>query len=200
MAFEMARLLVAVGDQVALLAMIDGRYTSWVRWLTGSLSNFVTSRYAREFPHHLCRRLRLGAKGFRRLPVRRWVPYVLRSMRTLAAKIESTFHDRTRKIVMTPRQRFQMQYRRTIRKYRPGCYSGSIKLLLSQGFAPKPIVKEWQRVAGGGVEVEYVPGFHGDIVTIQAERTAVLIKRFYTEALAEVADRSKAKRMHQLQR
>ncbi|HEY9868281.1 MAG TPA: AMP-binding protein [Candidatus Obscuribacterales bacterium] len=198
-AFEMARLLVAVGEKVALLAMIDGRYTTFTRWLTGSLYNFVTSKYAREFPNRLGKRLRFVAKSFRRLPAGRQVCYVLRSMRTLGAEIESAFHDRTGKIVMTPRQRFQVQYRRTIRKYRPGFYSGSIKLLLSHDFAQQPIVREWQRVAGG-VEVDYVPGYHGDIVTVYAELTASLIKRFYTEALAAVAGESKAGRVHQLQR
>jgi thioesterase domain-containing protein len=181
-AFEMARQLEGSGEQVALLAMIDGRYTSAIRWITGSLHNFRTSRYLRELPQQLWKRLRSAAKAFRRLPGRNKIPYLLRASSAVAEEIEATFHDQTHSYVPTKRQRFQFQYRRTIRRYRPGYYSGDLTLVLSNEFAEKPVVKEWKRVVGGSVEVEYIPGNHANMVKTCAFKVAALIKHFYRQA------------------
>src|SRR5262249_11782400 len=164
-AFEMARQLDSSGDKVALLAMIDGRYTTASRWLAASLHNFATSRYLRESPQRMRDGLRLMAKALRRIPSGLRIAYLMRLARTLAEEIEATFHANTPTIVLTKRQRFQFQYRRTLRQYRPGYYSGDLKLILSDEFAEKKVVKEWQAVVGGTVEAEFIPGQHKQILS-----------------------------------
>jgi hypothetical protein len=47
-------------------------------------------------------------------------------------------------------------------------------------------VKEWQRVALGGVEVEAMPGAHVELLHTHAYESATHIRRFYAQALAEI--------------
>jgi len=184
-AFEMARQLDSSGDKVALLAMIDGRYTTASRWLAASLHNLATSRYLRESPQRMRDGLRLMAKALRRIPSGSRIAYLMRLARTLAEEIEATFHAQTPTIVLTKRQRFQFQYRRTLRQYRPGYYSGDLKLILSDEFAEKKVVKEWQAVVGGTVEAEFIPGQHKQILSTCAFKTAQLVNTFYRQAIEE---------------
>ncbi len=183
-AFEMARQLEQSGDKVSLL-MIDGSYMTTLRQIPDSLHKFATSMYLREFPNLFRKRLKTLARASKKLQRRHMFPYLLRVVRTLYDEIEATFYAKTDWILFTRQERFQLQYRKAIRRYRPGRYSGNIKLLLTSDYGKRTILKDWQRVAGGGVQVEYLACIHGEHLKAYADQSAMFTKRAYKQALAE---------------
>jgi hypothetical protein len=102
----------------------------------------------------------------------------------MAAEIEAVFHAETQDRVLTKRERFQVQYKRTIRRYRPGHYSGDLKLLLSSEYGETSTAKEWQRVVDGKVDVVIFPGKHHVVNWKFGAEAATHFRQFYKEACA----------------
>ncbi len=183
-AFEMARQLEHSREKVSLL-MIDGSYMTSTRLIPDSLQKFATSMYLRQFPALLRARVKNLARAFKKLQWRHKGPHFLRVMRTFYDEIEATIHAKTEWIVFTRKERFQLQYRKAIRRYRPRHYSGNVKLLLTADYGKRPILKDWQRVAGGDVQVEYLACNHGEHLKEYADQCAMFTRRSYQQALVE---------------
>ncbi len=190
-AFEMARQLEQSREKVSLL-MIDGRYMTPTRRIPHAMQKFKSSMYLRQFPALLGKRMKNLAKAMKRLNWRRKLPYLVRVARTFGDEIGATFYAKTNWIVFTRKERFQLQYRDAIYRYRPGHYSGNLRLLLSADYGKMPIVREWQKFVGGEVKVEYLPCMHGEHLQAYAAQSALFTKQAYKHALAEHESASKA--------
>jgi hypothetical protein len=102
----------------------------------------------------------------------------------MAEELVAVLHTETPNVVLTKRQRFQVQYKKVIRRYRPGYYSGDVKLILSGELAETSVVKEWQKVVGGKVDVVVFPGKHMVVYWQHAVEAATHFRRLYKEACA----------------
>src|SRR5262245_36731571 len=142
-AFEMAHLLHARGQQVALLALID-------TWEASTLLPFLHTLWNRllHFMH--------------RQPQAR-----LRSLQEKQQKLTRIVREFLRPELYNPEeQRFRHFYRinmKIVRAYQPQPYPGSITFFRTQERLPDlppDAERRWTRLAVGGLEVYQVPGDH----------------------------------------
>lgn len=195
-AFELCRQIELTGE-TAYLAMIEGNYITSVRWMREAAQRFSGSRYLREFPRRMSKRFSRVIKRIMRAPWKTKGAIVMQTAKTIADEVDATFYIRSEGFFITPQERFHLQYRKAISRYRPGEFSGDAKLLLSSQYAKRPFVKNWQRVMRGRFDVEYSPSTHAEVLTDFAEPSAMFVKRFYREALAKHPELEQAKALEQ---
>jgi thioesterase domain-containing protein/acyl carrier protein len=167
-AFEMARLLQAQGEQVGLLALFDS-YAPLVpgarrrRWpvLIGFLRNLP--RWLADFGRREDRDRRLLAR-FRGAAQAIWRR---RGRDSLPAEVMilNAFGDAAE--ISDERRRLVEAHLRALETYRPQVYPGRVTLYRVRGmrlFRAEDASLGWEALAGGGVEVRMISGAHYDIL------------------------------------
>jgi len=196
-AYELCRQIESAGE-TAYLAMIEGNYITSVRFLREAAQRFSGSRYVREFPKRIPKRLFRVLKRVIRAPWKAKGLMIAQSAKTIAEEVDATFYIRSEGFFITPQERFHLQYRKAISRYRPGVFSGDAKLLLSTQYAKRPFVENWQQVIRGRLDVEYSPSTHAEILTDFAKPSAMFVKRFYREAVAKHPEVAKAIQLNRI--
>jgi thioesterase domain-containing protein len=176
LAFEMARQLVAAGERVEVLVLIDvSARNARFRLLRRLVS---ATAMARGLDHlaeaDLFVRLRDQATDWTRRVMRRW-----HGLRTRwegeGLSLRSTEAGEDRDLVPPlpawPEGPRVAEYRRLVRAYVPGRYAGRVTLLVPEE-RPRPVPDlEWSRVAAR-VNVHTVPGAHLTAITVHGAAVA----------------------------
>jgi len=170
-AFEMAQQLHAQGQEVAVLALFDTWGPEYARVMPGLTPGRLKAA-------HLLQRVDLHFGNF--LVAEGWsgkLTYLLTKSNRLRRRLEKRGRKYWRKVREIPQEvfnplplalrRVEKKSRRAIDIYEARPYPGLITLFRATkqpaGIYPDPHLG-WSRVAGGGVEVYEVPGYHGAIV------------------------------------
>jgi FkbH-like protein len=175
-AFEMAQQLVAQGEQVAMLALLDTYNLAYGRMIPRAKAMYC---HARFFAQRAGANLNLG-----NVPLKRW-PEHLRQMGRTSAKLMGKM---LRMFVAAPENQSQPKpagpaldlkgesnraidvlervrdaNMRAVERYTPQPYSGTITLFRAAVRMNEPYQDEflgWKPVAAGGIDIEIVPGHH----------------------------------------
>jgi amino acid adenylation domain-containing protein len=162
-AFEIARQLRAVGQEIALLALLDT----------------YPSKAAR-----LGERLACHATNLKRLSLREKFEYVVATTRFVPRQIKSrvwrAMYDSFQKRGQTlPRALHSVMEFNSLaaRRYSPQAYDGKVTLFWASSDlrASDDSVKGWRTLATGGIEIQEIPGNHLDI--IKEPHVAVLAQK-----------------------
>lgn len=165
-AYEMARQVLAAGEEMGLLVLLDSRPPRLASRARHGLRIF-SSRARRLLDR------RLGgvedASGRAGSRLRRWIderlPY---DAREAPPGIENAW----------------IAYQRTLLRYRPAPYGGRMALILSEQYANRDVAGEWRRLVAGGVDVRGAPGDHDSYIRQRAPETAKILEACLAEARA----------------
>jgi amino acid adenylation domain-containing protein len=163
-AYEMAQQLLAQGQEVALLALLDTPRPTSVRQLKFSWRKLHERILGSEenLPRRIARHWREPAE----LGLRKRLEYFFGKSRKFAVEIASVSYlkktppnnDELKKIWHD--EVLRSGYLRSLLRYRPKRYARRVTMLVNETDArgnPKPV---WQRLAVGGLEIHTVPGDH----------------------------------------
>lgn len=168
---EMARRLTAVGEKVALLAMLDSypdiRYLSLAQ-RTRLLTRLATRR----------------ATTTMRLPAREAFSLILRPSRRRSLAPKVSYQPPVNVPLSAAMQRARERAYLALTRYQPRFYAGKIRFVRAEiptDFPADPAAV-WAHLADE-FEVETVPGDHLGIMSTHYERLATAISRYVDEAL-----------------
>jgi aspartate racemase len=152
-AFEMARKLHEVGEEVPLVIMIDtpplDRY--------GRLWNYDTRYFASRAIHHLVRVGKMSPKLW---------PQYIRAKLLGAYRAATTQKATATRKPLEPRNQLDVPTRllQATRAYRPRSFAGRVTHLVAGGEPGMKFYRDhesgWNQVALGGVEMRMIPGEH----------------------------------------
>jgi len=172
-AFEMACQLVAQGEQVELLALLDTYPAGYFKLLPGS-GGF------RQRGVRLVRKIQTHAQNMRTLSAQESVAYVFGKLKFAPAKTKHKIYRRAFKLYQRIGRRLPQALRNieelnfaAVRDYVPQVYPGGATLFLaSDDLTSACDVEEgWEGLAAGGLEKVRVSGNHLDIVKEPHVRT-----------------------------
>jgi thioesterase domain-containing protein len=168
---EMARLLTAEGERVALLAMLDS-YPE-IRYLSFTQRARLVARLATR-----------RATTAMTLPVGDAVSLLLRPSRRRSVTPRVSYQPPADVSLSPAMQKVRQSAYLALTRYEPGFYSGKIRFVraaIPTDF-PADAAAVWSHLAGE-FEVETVPGDHLGIMTTYYENLASAISRYVKEAL-----------------
>lgn len=169
-AYEMARQLEELGEEVGLVALFDApapvpsqRLSPWA--LVKLLFDVVVrdfAPYVRDYLYLLSAARRAGSNGRRRAPL---------SLRLLAegAAMAAVVPPESRLERLRPPQvramlRAMRENNRAAAGYRPSPFAGRVTLFRTGRNGDRDPGLGWGELAGGGVDVKYVPGNHMNLL------------------------------------
>jgi len=150
-AFEMARQLVAVGQKVGLLILIDTQYPSHVHQIRYFLKRVtVKIQKLKRIPYHLTKLLQLNSR-----------------------ELQLYTFDK----VQTAKEVFvEQNYATVLMRYKPRPYIGRMTLLVNEDYYQKNPAIGWDHVAAGGLEIHQVPGDHDSYLGKYVKTTSDVLK------------------------
>ncbi len=188
-AYEVAQQLVASGETVGLLALIDSREPAQPLPPLGFHPSFVARRVANQA--RIVRRLglRSGAAYLRR---RLWIARV-NSIEYLREMLEPKLPARLARIVRDPALLAEREWMavdaRAYNQYRPAPYPGRITFLWAEHSQRPPSVfdsrRGWAELALGGFDVRPIPGSH---LTVLAEPLVGITAAVLADVLSEAQE------------
>jgi aspartate racemase len=165
-AFEMACQLVAVGEEVALLALLDAYPAGYFKLLPGSGSY-------RQRAQRLARKLESHRQNLQQLNAVSKLQYILDKLRFAPAKAKHKIYRRAYKLYRRlgrplPRVLKNVEELNfaAVKDYVPRVYPGRATIFLASDdlTAAYDVEEGWQDLVGGGLEKIRVPGNHLDII------------------------------------
>jgi amino acid adenylation domain-containing protein len=164
-AFEMACQLSAVGQKVALLALLDTYPAGYFKLLPGSGTlGQRASRYAKKLESHIenLRQLRAGAK----------VGYLLNKLRYAPDKIKHKLYRRAYNIYKRFGQPLPPVLKNieeinfgAVKDYVPQTYAGGVTLFLASDLTADYDLRDgWRELVAGEIEAHEIPGNHINII------------------------------------
>jgi thioesterase domain-containing protein/acyl carrier protein len=171
LAYEIARQLGELGEEIALLAVLDAgaghrglkptKEGLWRRWgaILQNLPYWILEDALGASPGDLLKRTRRHLRNF----ARRWLGR-LRGV-TPVARLEDTFDQADR--IPTQNRELMATIWRAFRAYVPKPYPGRVTLLRARArslFSTSGPDLGWGRFARGGVDVRMIPGHHENIL------------------------------------
>ncbi len=158
-ASEIARQLIAAGEEVALLATFDGQAS-----VTSALPESVFRRYRRA---QLRRQVKRQLDAARPLPMGEKLGYLAARAIRLASRIAAGLLRRTRRAYPSgpaePLTDVAVANRTASRRYRPGFYPGRVAVFRSIESLGEVFLDPclgWQVLAQGRIELYDIPGLH----------------------------------------
>lgn len=164
-AFEMACQLVADGQEVALLALLDTYPAGYFKLLPGSGRwSQRAARYAKKLGSHV--------DNLRQLGMRAKIGYLINKLTYAPEKIKHKVYRRAYKIyqrVGRPLPRVLKNIEEinfaAVKDYVPQIYAGDVALFLaSELTADYDLQKGWRELVAGHIDTHEIPGNHLDII------------------------------------
>jgi thioesterase domain-containing protein len=186
-AFEMACQLSAVGEEVALLALLDTFPAGYFKLLPGSASfGQRLSRRAKKWQSHLI--------NLRQLSLTEKLEYIIRKLRFAPAKAKHKIYRRAYKMyrkfgkpLPTVLQNIEEINFAAVKDYEPQVYSGDVTLFLATDLTADYDSKDgWRELVQGQIETHEIPGNHLNMikepgVSVLAERLRASLERADSE-------------------
>jgi amino acid adenylation domain-containing protein len=164
-AFEMACQLAALGEEVALLALLDTYPAGYFKLLPGSASlRQRASRYRRRLVSH--------AENMRQLKSLEKFTYVLRKLRYAPQKAKHKLYRRAYKIYERIGKPLPAALKNieeinfaAVKDYVPQTFDGDVTLFLATDLTAAYDVHDgWRELVGGQIEVHEITGNHINII------------------------------------
>ncbi len=161
----MACQLSAVGQEVALLALLDTYPAGYFKLLPGSgTPGQRASRYARKLESHI--------ENLRQLGTSAKIAYLLNKLRYAPDKIKHRLYRRAYKIYkrvgrpLPPVLKNIEEINFTaVKDYVPQAYSGNVTLFLASDLtADYDLHEGWRELVAGEIETHEIPGNHINII------------------------------------
>ena len=153
-AFEMARQLVAVGEKVGLLVLIDTRYPRHVQQIRYFLNKVtVKMQKLKRISYDLTKLLQLNSRELQ--------PYTFDKVK----EAKKVFFEQN-----------YPTYAKVLMRYKPRPYIGRITLLVNEDYYQKNPAIGWDQVAAGGLEIHQVPGDHDSYLGKYVKTTSDVLK------------------------
>ena len=179
-AYETARQLLAQGQQVAVLVLMDverPRLTKYIRFRAGwwlDIESWPEAIRRRWYENYYIGRIPYHLDRLRSLPLRKYPRYLLDripSALKVTQKRPNSFdsrHDRADVVLRAETSGKKLRhiewarenYRRTVRRFRPEPYDGHIELLVSEKLYGRDPTLGWKKLALKGLNVHPLPGNH----------------------------------------
>jgi amino acid adenylation domain-containing protein len=164
-AYEMARLLVEQGEEVALLAIFDSYPKGWLKLCSAEEAD----RYRREFRDL---RIKKHLENFRRLGLTGKVRYFLHKAKYKTRKYKNRLWRLTQSLGLVGKQSVTTTIRNieelnymAVKAYVPKIYPGRLTFYCAaEEVCPEENLIGWRRLAEGGVDVVEVPGDHQTMI------------------------------------
>jgi thioesterase domain-containing protein/acyl carrier protein len=165
-AFEMAQQLRARGEKIGVLALLDTYPAGYAKLLKDQTT--LRARFSRVLSRTKAHCANLGSLSFKNKLL-----YVAAKSKFAPRKIKSQFWRQAHSSFANlgrplPRalQNIQELNSLAVRAYVPQVYDGEITLFWASSDlrASVDLVEGWRALAGGGIEVQEIPGTHLDIV------------------------------------
>jgi thioesterase domain-containing protein len=192
-AYEIAQQLIADGETVGLLCLIDSRHPQQMR-PSGFQPRFVARRFANQL--RIVRRLglRTGARYLRR---RLWIARInsiAEARRLLRAGLPGLFARTLRDPAADVERAWVAADMRAYNGYRPKPYPGPITFLWAEHSQHPSAVfdtrRGWAELALGGFDARPIPGSH---LTVLVEPLARITTAVLAEALGEARGRAEGR-------
>lgn len=164
-AFEMACRLVAEGQEVALLALLDTYPAGYFKLLPGSGSwRQRVSRFGRKLQSH--------GVNLRQLNVPERIAYVFRKLKYAPAKAKHKLYRRAYKLYKRYGRPLPPVLKNieeinfaAVKDYEPQTYAGNVTLFLASDLtADYDLHDGWRELVDGDIETFEIPGNHIDII------------------------------------
>lgn len=152
-AFEMAQQLMAQGQEVALLVLVDVRRPTQTRYRRYLAQKNLFPRiisYLRRIVDHLSKIPQIGAEER--------LSYLVGRARIAIAKVIPGFILSSDQRQKRHNQSLREQYAKIQQAYSPSPYPGRIFLLVSEGRYQEDPTQGWSELAAGGLEILRIPG------------------------------------------
>lgn len=194
-AFEMARQFEALGQKVALVALLDTGTPDYPKLLP------ETNRYRQKF-YRLVRRVQQQRDNLKILSLKQKIEYAGEKLKKIRLRYRRKIRDNYKKAVRKTYEKFkgkggvpksyiqlEDQLWRAGQNYVPEFYAGNITLfratLQPLGIVPDPTLG-WKDLVGGKLEIHEVPGHHGSIVVepyvaVLAEKLKLCLEKAQTK-------------------
>ena len=164
-AYEMARLLVEQGEEVALLAIFDSYPNGWLKLC----SDEEAARYRKEFR---ALRIKRHLENWKGLGIKGKAEYFLNKAKYKSRKYENQAWRLTQKLgvggsqsVATTIRGIEEHNYMAVRNYVPKLYPGTVTFFCAvEEICPEENLIGWRRLARGGVDVVDVPGDHQTMI------------------------------------
>ncbi|MEP6809860.1 MAG: KR domain-containing protein, partial [Chthoniobacterales bacterium] len=174
-AYEMARQLVAAGEEVALLVLLDtDRPTAdmvrqYVRIMNQQKrERFWEMRVAQPTREHL--------ENLKQLPVREQFEYIWRRTVGRAQHRRSIAADGNHAVAILQERKLVENYPKVLMQHSPGPYTGTVTLLIDEVAFEERGHLGWDEVETGGLEVHVVPGDHLSYIRAHAGVVAACLR------------------------
>jgi amino acid adenylation domain-containing protein len=175
-AFEMAQQLQAQGQIVSLLVLMDTMCPSGSSYFTYLVYRFFKIRKIR---HHW--------KTISELEPERRLSYLFEKAKKAIWMLIAKFHINS----VPPAQQIQQvsnEYEKTLMRYRPKVYPGSLVLLVSEGNYKQNPTSGWETLAKQGLEIYKLPGDHTSYIREEVQTTAKQLKACLDEAQQNISN------------
>jgi amino acid adenylation domain-containing protein len=187
-AYEMAQQLLAQGQKVALLAMLDTprptgarQLMFWWRKLWARLG--IEDRLLGRIIHHWRKPAELGLRGRLKYFVGRSRKFALEVASVSYLKETPPNNDELKE--MWHAEVLRTGYLRCLFRYRPKPYARRVTMLVNETDArgnPKP---GWRRLAAGGLEIHTVPGDHFSYIRDHVKDVAEKLRDCLDKAMSQ---------------
>lgn len=187
-AYEIAQLLVAQGEEVALLAIFDSYPKGWLK--------LCSDEEAKAYKKHFLKlRIKSHLKAWTALSLSDKVSYVVtklsyksRKLKNLSWRILQRFRPSTESVASVIRDIEEINYL-AVKSYVPETYDGKVTFFCADDeVGPEENLIGWRLLAKGGVDVVDVPGDHQTM--IKGANAAALAQKLEESITACLADKS----------
>jgi amino acid adenylation domain-containing protein len=186
-AYEMGRQLMAQGQKVALLLLLDTPRPTIARYLRYCVDTF-RNRWREQVTDLLALHWKkLGQMKWRERPT-----YFLQKARRSVPVIADVLHlnpipesEGKQQLVQHVR-RVREGYPRSLLRYKPKPYPGQVTMLTNETWYQLNHTQGWVELARGGIEQIRVPGTHHSYIRADAQTTAVHLRACLEKAARNV--------------
>lgn len=186
-AYEMAQQLVAQGERVSMLALLDTPRPTLYRFARRQMSR-SWFEHMLAFRVRILNRILYHLRQLPRLNPRQRAGYIVRKIRTSLLALAYVFHlkevpaesEEERRLTIT-----RKIYPRCAHLYRARPFAGRITLIVNENTRQKEESLGWAEMAGGGLDVIEVPGNHYSYIRAHVQVTAEKLRHCLDKAAAE---------------
>jgi aspartate racemase len=170
-ALEIAQQLRVQGQPIGSLVLVDSHFPTWQRMLRNRLRHLWHNAVLA-----FLRRCRAGRREFHA---------------ALRERIQLLLAPTHEQKIGRRKVRIGLKYLRHILRYKPRPYPGPVTLLVCEKHNTRDPARVWRDLAGGGLEIHYVPGNHFTHLREHAQVTAARIDACLEAAQAHKAARAR---------
>jgi thioesterase domain-containing protein len=197
-AYEAARQLEAMGQKVAVLALMDTKVLTTSEYLRLRMDKFLERKSTSWEENPIWARIIFHSKQLRQLDSRQRVHYVFDKARRAVPAVlveilpkilprqQANMNGSNGKRQLSAHlERARTAYLRSLRRYKPRPYGDRIHILVSEKLHGRDPTLGWDKLALKGLDIHKLPGDHLAYIREHVETTARQLRECLDQALAD---------------